>query len=137
MMNPSGMFPDSFHFMNPARTPDLKKKVKPFTRTQRPPAYYIIDFGISEFACTRRVVAPIVIPGDKSVPEHQECIRVRYGPKAAENPEGGAAADEFFANPFATDIYLLGNFIRKDFILVSSASFAQRRRLTDVVPEQT
>jgi hypothetical protein len=74
------------------------------------------------------------------VPEHQECIQATFGPdsvtsdlsarllgpateatlgpKATESPEAGAEKD-FLANPFATDVYLLGNLIKEDFVRVS------------------
>ena len=74
---------------------------KHLTRTQRPPKYYLIDSGIS-----RRYdpsdTDPKEIPiwgGDKAVPEFQD----------SNEPH----------DPFATDIFYIGNAIKKDLILVS------------------
>jgi len=65
-------------------------------RTQFPPKYYLIDFGIS-----RRYDADVVNPreppilgGDKTVPEFQKSIAPQ--------------------DPFATDIYYVGNMMKND-----------------------
>jgi hypothetical protein len=101
MLNPTRLYPESFH---PVAT-DLNKNcsgdAKHFTRTQRPLKYYFIDFGLS-----RRYdpsdIKPKEIPiwgGDKEVPEFQN----------SNEP----------CDPFATDVFYIGNAIKMDFILVS------------------
>ncbi|KAI0054645.1 hypothetical protein BV25DRAFT_1830936 [Artomyces pyxidatus] len=99
VFDPSQMYPDSFHPMRIDYLRDWKTKAKYFTRTQRPPRYYLLDFGLS------RRYDPADGPplddqirgGDKSAPEH----RILDPPK--------------LCNPFHTDIYYLGNLIRKQF----------------------
>ena len=101
MLDPTLLYPESFH---PVAT-DLNKTcsggAKHFTRTQRPLKYYFIDFGLS-----RRYdpsdTNPKEIPiwgGDKEVPEFQNSNEPR--------------------DPFATDVFYIGNAIKMDFILVS------------------
>ncbi|KAJ7129849.1 kinase-like domain-containing protein, partial [Mycena crocata] len=91
------MFPDGFHGGDHSKTLDFSKRARHFPRTQHPPKYYFIDFGISRMYATRNP-PPLEVPilgGDKSAPE---CII-------------GAPCD-----PFPTDIYYLGNLIHEEFI---------------------
>lgn len=86
------MYPKSFHPALTWRDRDDKRDAKYYMRTERPPRYHIIDFGLS-----RRYTAlaesmphplePIILGGDKSPPEH--------------NTEG----EMNDCDPFATDIY--------------------------------
>ncbi|RDX54876.1 hypothetical protein OH76DRAFT_846539 [Lentinus brumalis] len=84
-----------------------ERKVKRCVRTNHPVRYYIIDFGLStQFSPGEPHVAPIVIGGDKSVPEYK-------------NAPGDC-------NPFHVDVYHLGNMIREDFLQESrSLDFMQ------------
>jgi serine/threonine protein kinase len=121
MMDPSGMFPDSFHFVKTDLTPDLKRRAQHFTRTQKPPSYYFIDFGLSGYFPSRPTLEPFILPGDKSVPEHQRFLKAR---NMRAKSETGAPPPELqprdtVADPFSTDVYLLGNLIHSKFILVS------------------
>ena len=92
------------HPVEKGKSYDFKRRVRKFTRTERPVKYYYIDFGIS------RRYAPdddapledIIVGGDKSVPEFE----------GTDEPQ----------NPFWTDIYYLGNLIRTDFLQVRSRS---------------
>ncbi|KAH9937748.1 kinase-like domain-containing protein [Amylocystis lapponica] len=101
MMDPSAIYPDLYHPRAPLRTRDFQGWVEPFTRTERPTKYYLIDFGLSvkfDPDDTNPAVLPIK-GGDKTVPEFQH--------------------DESYKkdqNPFPTDIYYLGNLIRQDFL---------------------
>ena len=101
MLDPAHLYPQSFHpvAMNLNRT--CTGDAKNFTRTQRPLKYYFIDFGLS-----RRYdpsdASPREVPiwgGDKEVPEFQN----------SNEP----------CDPFATDIFYIGNAIKMDFVLVS------------------
>ena len=97
MYDPSEMYPQGFHPMQMDRSQDFKGKAKRYTRTQRAPRYYLIDFGLSRFYPSRNVLDEPLRGGDRSAPEHQ---------------------DGTWCNPFYTDIYYLGNLIRQEFIRV-------------------
>jgi len=101
MMDASEMYPDRFHphkqdfnldFTGPA--------VQKYTRTQRPPKYYWIDFGLSlQFQETAQFPRfPVLRGNDKSAPEFQD-------------PNYMAHAQD----PFPTDIYYLGNLVKRYF----------------------
>ena len=101
MLDPINLYPESFHPVETMLRMDCSGRAKHFTRTQRPPKYYFIDFGLS-----RRYdpldTNPREVPiwgGDKDVPEFQNSNEPR--------------------DPFATDVFYIGNAIRKDFIMVS------------------
>jgi hypothetical protein len=103
MMDASDMYPDGFHPVWQDRSRDFKGKVKHYTRTQKPPKYYFVDFGLSrryDPANGPPLERPIV-GGDKSVPEFQ----------------GGKEFER--SDPFATDVYYIGNLIREDIFQVS------------------
>ncbi|KIK80845.1 hypothetical protein PAXRUDRAFT_157549 [Paxillus rubicundulus Ve08.2h10] len=98
MLDPSELYPDSFHPMETHFDKNYLGYARHFTRTQRPHKYYLIDFGIS-----RRYdpsdTAPREVPiwgGDREVPEFQN----------SNEP----------CNPFPTDVFYIGNVIRQDFI---------------------
>ncbi|KAJ7028519.1 hypothetical protein C8F04DRAFT_1118960 [Mycena alexandri] len=103
MMEASRMFPDGYHPLHFSKKRDLSGKAKFYTRTQRPPKYFFIDFGISR-RYESRSPPPLEDPirgGDKSVPEFRLT-------------EEGDAPEP--CDPFPTDIYYLGNMILKEFI---------------------
>jgi hypothetical protein len=105
MLDPSNMYPESFHPAEIRRSKDFRRKAKWYTRTRRPTKYVLIDFGLS------RRYDPVNGPpldkpyrgGDKSAPEHQD----RVTP----------------CNPFPTDVYYLGNLIREDYMQVRDFLF--------------
>ena len=100
MLDPSHMYPESFHPADITRSRDFRGKAKRYSRTKRPTRYLLIDFGLS------RVYDPADGPplddplrgGDKSAPEHQD----------GKTP----------CNPFPTDVYYLGNLVREQYIQV-------------------
>ncbi|TFK74339.1 hypothetical protein BDN72DRAFT_833694 [Pluteus cervinus] len=95
MMEGNGLFPDGWNQAYAGLLPDGRKASKVFTRTQRPPKYYLIDFGLSrqyDPSDPNPLDEPIY-GGDKTVPEFKT------------NREA--------FNPFQTDIYYMGNMIRK------------------------
>ena len=105
VLDPSELYPDSFHPMKPMFKRDYSGFARHFTRTQRPPKYYFIDFGLSR-KYDPSETDPKEIPirgGDKEVPEFQN----------SSEP----------CNPFPTDIFYIGNMIKKDFIQVCSFTF--------------
>ena len=100
MLDPSGMYPNSFHPADPGKSKDFRRNVKGYSRTRRPTRYLLIDFGLSRFYDPAKG-PPLDKPvrgGDKSAPEHQD----------RETP----------CNPFPTDVYYLGNLVREDYMQV-------------------
>ncbi|KAI0043012.1 hypothetical protein FA95DRAFT_503631 [Auriscalpium vulgare] len=98
MLDPSSMYPDSFHPAKRSRRKNFKGKAKYYTRTQRPSKYLFIDFGLSR-RYDPAAGPPLDEPlrgGDKTVPEHRDRTKL--------------------CNPFFTDIYYLGNLIRERFL---------------------
>jgi hypothetical protein len=95
----SGMYPNGFHPIKNNRNQNFKGTAKAFTRTQRPPIYYLIDFGLSRHYISRDVTDEPLRGGDKSAPEHQSRRR---------------------CNPFQTDIYYIGNLVRHEFMEVGT-----------------
>ncbi|TFK74343.1 hypothetical protein BDN72DRAFT_833699 [Pluteus cervinus] len=98
MMEGEVICPGSWHLHNNSLAPDGRTRAKNFTRTQRPPKYYFIDFGLSS-QYDPSEADPLELPvigGDKTVPEFQ-------------------TSGTLF-NPFHTDIYYMGNFVRENFI---------------------
>nr|GAT59158.1 predicted protein [Mycena chlorophos] len=108
MMDATPMYPHGFHpdMLHQYRKRDVRygdySHAKHYTRTQRPVKYYFIDFGLSRRYTSEQIAAgplweDIILGGDKSPPEHQDERQIQ-------------------ADPFATDIYYLGNLIRWEFI---------------------
>jgi len=98
MLDPSRMYPKSFHPIVIERNRDFRGKAKGYTRTSRPPRYLLIDLGLSRLYDPANG-PPLDSPvrgGDKSAPEHQD----------RETP----------CNPFPTDVYYLGNLVREDYM---------------------
>jgi serine/threonine protein kinase len=95
MLDASQMFPQGFHPVQIDRSLNFKGRAKRHSRTERPPRYYLIDFGLSRRYSSRDVLDEPIRGGDKSAPEHSR---------------GGQC------NPFFTDIYYLGNLVRECFI---------------------
>lgn len=100
MMDAKSMFPAMWHPSAQSMNYDYSGTAKHFTRTERPPKYYYIDFGLSR-KYDPEDGPPQELPilgGDKSVPEFQ-----------------GEGYDKP-ADPFKTDIYYLGNIMRTQFV---------------------
>jgi serine/threonine protein kinase len=104
MYDGASLYPDGHHphplYNN--RKPDFTGQAKHFTRTQVPPKYYWIDFGISnkyDLSSTATPSEDRIWGGDRTVPEY-----VDYkGP----------------CNPFPIDVYYVGNLIKTNFVDVS------------------
>ena len=112
MMDPSPLFPIPFHPLRQTMRRDFKGTAEAaYTRTERPVKYYIIDFGLSiRYDSIDPPPSEVpVLGGDKSVPEFKgDDPSKRYG--GLSKPY----------NPFPTDVYCLGNWMREDFLDVSS-----------------
>ncbi|KAI0048310.1 hypothetical protein FA95DRAFT_1582303 [Auriscalpium vulgare] len=98
MLDPTSMYPDSFHPCDHRLRRDWKGKAKCYSRTRRPPRYYLIDFHLA------RHYEPLNGPAlddptkgdDATAPEHRDQSKL--------------------CDPFPTDIYYLGNLIRQQFV---------------------
>src|SRR5713101_7777263 len=74
MLDPSNMYPESFHPVRMSRSRDFRHKAKAYTRTRRPSRYLLIDFGLSRYYDPAHGL-PLDKPlrgGDKTAPEHQD-----------------------------------------------------------------
>ena len=101
MLDPSNMYPESFHPARISRSRDFRGRAKAYTRTRRPSRYLLIDFGLSRYYDPANG-PPLDEPlrgGDKSAPEHQD-NKTRL------------------CDPFPTDVYYLGNLVREDYMQV-------------------
>lgn len=106
-MDASSMYPKPFHPVLQYMRRDWKGRARHFSRTQRPPRYYWIDFGHSLHYENLPVLQLPKAGGDHSVPEHR-------GDKY-----------QVPSDPFATDVYYLGNLIRLYFVQVSVFAFSR------------
>jgi hypothetical protein len=100
MMDPTGIFLTPFHPVLTDRTRDIQTKVRSLPRSDVSVKYYWIDFGIARrYQLEERPPAEKIVLGvDKSAPEHK-------------NKKGRC-------DPFPTDVYYVGNFIRESFLKV-------------------
>ena len=115
MLDPSNMYPESFHPFRISKSKDFRHKAKVYSRTRRPTRYLLIDFGLSR-QYDPAAGPPLDQPlqgGDKSAPEHQD----------GKTP----------CNPFPTDVYYLGNLVRQDYIKVCVPN-PSKKRLPDLEP---
>ncbi|KAI1795560.1 kinase-like domain-containing protein [Ganoderma leucocontextum] len=98
MLDLAPLYSETPHPVNRGRSYDFQRRVRRFTRTERPVKYYYIDFGISRIYASDDTspLEDIIVGGDKSVPEFE----------GTDEPQ----------NPFWTDIYYLGNLIRTGFL---------------------
>ncbi len=103
MMEGNELFPGGWNQQLGFLLPGGQKPTTVFTRTQRPPKYCLIDFGLSRRydPSDPNPLEEQIYGGDKTVPEFD--------------------TDKLAFNPFQTDIYYLGNMIRKYIIEVRSA----------------
>jgi serine/threonine protein kinase len=100
MLDPSNMYPESFHPVRMSRSRDFRHKVKGYTRTRRLRRYLLIDFGLSRYYNPANG-PPLDKPlrrGDKTALEHQD--------------------DWTLCNPLLTDVYYQGNLVREYFMQV-------------------
>ena len=119
MLDPSWMYPESFHTVAIDRSKDFRKKAKAYSRSRRPPRYLLIDFGLSRQYDPANG-PPLDKPlrgGDKSAPEHQD----RVTP----------------CNPFPTDIYYLANLVREQFVKVLLYMYPMNRFSCRIISEMS
>jgi hypothetical protein len=114
MMDVSLLYPKGYHPRFIDRSRDYRGSAKHYTRTERPPKYFLIDFGLSR-RYDPKDGPPLELPihgGDKTVPEFQE--------EGYDKP----------SDPFVTDIYYLGNMIKENFLDVRLSPFRPRKKTT-------
>ncbi len=87
------MFPDSFHPQRRDLKYDYSGPALYYRRTERPPKYYFIDFGLSKrYKADDLPVLDLVLGGDQPVPEAIDITSI--------------------CDPFSVDVYYLGNALR-------------------------
>ncbi|KAJ7267690.1 kinase-like domain-containing protein [Mycena haematopus] len=108
MMDGAHLYPKGFHPERQNLTPDTKSTASHYTRTRLPVKYYFIDFGLSRQydPANSSPLEPIILGGDKSPPEHSK------------DPEE--------CDPFPTDVYFVGNLIRRHFLDVKLSAHGKR-----------
>lgn len=102
VMMDGSMFPEGWHPCDTEMSRDYRGQAKRYSRTERPPRYYLVDFGIScryDPANGPPLEDTIVHGGDRTVPEFQGGLDKPY-------------------DPFATDVYFIGNLLRQEFVQV-------------------
>lgn len=111
MMDATVLYPRSWHPLRINTLPGFThifeaKKAPHYTRTSRPVKYYLINYRSSRRYRYEEMPPnePIVMGGDKSVPEH-------FSDKLGS------------CDPFPTDIYCLGNLIKEHLLRVSNTEF--------------
>ena len=97
MFDASKMYPNGFHPVKINRNRNFKGTAKAYSRTQRPPVYYLTDCSLSRQYTSRDATDDPWRRGDTSALEHRSKMR---------------------SNPFQTDIYYIGNLVRHEFIEV-------------------
>ncbi|KAF7318271.1 Protein kinase domain-containing protein [Mycena chlorophos] len=120
---PHGFQPDILH--QDLKLGDKYGSASHTTRTWKPVKYYFADFGISrQYSASQReegILDTFIMGGDKSPPEHQG----KYSK----------------VDPFATDIYFLGNFIKTSFVerdeTVRTVGFRGFEFMTGLVADMT
>jgi hypothetical protein len=114
MMDARPLYPNGYHPIQTFRNRNFRGSAKYYTRTERPPRYFLIDFGLSR-RYDPKDGPPLELPirgGDKTVPEFQE--------EGYDKP----------SDPFATDIYYVGNMIKENFLDVSLSPFRPHKKIT-------
>ncbi len=97
------MFPRLFHPQLPEFNSDRRTLITGYSRTWRPPKYFLIDFGLSDIfdPAQGRTTAIPVLSGDRTVPEFQHNMNRRH-------------------EVYPTDVYYIGNMIRESFLQVGA-----------------
>ncbi|KAG1753331.1 kinase-like domain-containing protein [Suillus lakei] len=118
MMDAKHLYAEPYHPVKPHMKRDFSGFASHYTRTQRPPKYYIIDFGLSRRydASEENPLEYPIFGGDKTVPEFQNSTDVPL-------------------NPFPTDVYYLGNVIREQFLNTKTGFEFLKSLIDDMVQD--
>jgi len=97
VMDASLMYPDGYHPIATKKNYNWRGRARHHSRTRHPPKYYLLDFGFS------------------LIYEPSQPRPLEYSLKSGgyEAPEGKANTP---CDPFATDVFILGNMMRTSFI---------------------
>jgi serine/threonine protein kinase len=114
MMDASEMYPEGYHPRDINKSRDYARDAKHHTRTQKPPKYYFVGFGKAKVYSERPALDMPMWGFDKTVPEFSTSTSRQ-------------------CDPFATDIYYLGNMLKEDFILTKKGF----KFLTELVNDMT
>ena len=96
-MDATNLYIDPFHPVDHYMKRDFSGYARFKTRTERPPKYYFIDFGLSRrYDSISNALDLPVWGGDKQVPEFEN-YDCPY-------------------NPFPTDVFYIGHAIKEDFL---------------------
>ncbi|KAJ6471696.1 hypothetical protein DFH09DRAFT_1476477 [Mycena vulgaris] len=126
MMDGQHLFPHGFHPQYQDMKPDKFETPTHYTRTQRPVKYYIIDFGLSRKFQEGEVPRTYIIEGGDSSPPEFGTIQERLD----------SAIPHELLDPFPTDIYYLGNMIRRNYLDTAKFGFEFMRPLvSDMVQD--
>ncbi|KAJ6522550.1 hypothetical protein DFH09DRAFT_938326, partial [Mycena vulgaris] len=126
MMDGQHLFPYGFHPRFQDMKPDKVETPTHYTRTQRPVKYYIIDFGLSRKFQEGEVPRTYIIEGGDSSPPEFGTIPERVD----------SAIPHKLLDPFPTDIYYLGNMIRRNYLDTAKFGFELMRPLvSDMVQD--
>ena len=99
MFDSSKMYPNGFHSANIDQHSTFKDSVKAHTSVRPSPRYYFTGLELSVQYSSRDTMDEPWHRGDESAPEHRSGRR---------------------CNPFHTDIYYIGNFVRQEFMKVGN-----------------
>lgn len=103
MYDPSYIFPEGYHPIMTQMSRDLRRRAKHHSRTEFPPRYYITNFSYAKlYDRSEGILDHPVFASDTSIPE--------YGGLEYNNKH----------DPFAADVYMFGNMLRREFLEVSS-----------------
>ncbi|KAA1478718.1 hypothetical protein DENSPDRAFT_830067 [Dentipellis sp. KUC8613] len=99
MMDPTNMYPKSYHPAETDMNRDLRGRAPHTTRTDSAPRYYLIDFGLS----------------DRFDPQNGPPRSVKTQGADRSAPELNHSPLQLY-DPFPTDVYYFGNLVRGDFL---------------------
>ncbi|THH28987.1 hypothetical protein EUX98_g5199 [Antrodiella citrinella] len=103
MMDATSLYPDGYHPVNTTTLPDGVTPVIPLPRSTHPVTYYYIDFGIS-------VVVPAYARGERRLVE---------GDDGQDRAAPELHTEEAY-DPFALDVFLVGDLLKRNFLDVFS-----------------
>lgn len=106
-MDSTPLYDEPVHPVNHTMNRDFTRPAKPHPRTVRPVKYYYIDLGDARHYNPEEGSPQLTVPygGDRTVPEFKT---------------------QKFCDPFAVDVYRVGNIIRQQFTeVLDYISFSQ------------
>jgi hypothetical protein len=102
-MDATPLFPEPWHPVEPSMKADWSGPSQPLSRKDHPVKYYFIDFGMSKQFDLEKG-PPRVLP-----------LRAGGLQRAPEFKGKGFDVEQ---DPFPTDVWYIGNFVREEFLVV-------------------